>query len=459
MRAMKSVMAGWGNYPKEEARVLRPEKTKELVDLLRQGNEQGASYISRGLGRSYGDTALNKGQGVILHTKFNRFLAFDSATGILECEAGVSLEEILEVCLPLGFFLPVTPGTKYVTIGGAIANDVHGKNHHKDGAISDHVLELTLLLASGGVRVCSREENADLFWATIGGIGLTGIMLKAKIRLVPVESAYIDVDYVKAVNLDDALGKLAATNDQYPYSVAWIDCLSTGKSMGRSVLMLGRHAGREGLMQGGGGNPLKIKEKRKLSMPFHLPSITLNPLSIGVFNALYYAKFKDGSRVTVDYDSFFYPLDAIGNWNRMYGNEGFIQYQMVFPQETSREGLTKILQMLSEAKKSSFLAVLKSFGARGQGLLSFPRPGYTLALDIPVRGGRKFFQFIRQLDEVVLEYGGVLYLAKDATMAPETFRRMYPEWERFQQIKDEVDPHHLLSSSMSRRLLLTEERI
>lgn len=449
MRANQSKIAGWGNYPKEEAFLYRPEKYKELQEMVTSSESQ-LRYISRGLGRSYGDTALNQGNGILLHTKFNRFLAFDSETQILECEAGVSLEEIIEVFLPRGYFLPVTPGTKYVTIGGAIANDVHGKNHHKDGAISDHVIDFTLMTADGKVLTCSREENAELFWATVGGIGLTGILLTARLRLIPVESAYMEVDYQKAANLEEALEKLAETDDLYPYSVAWIDCLTSGKSMGRSVLMLGKHASRE--------HPLSIREKRKLNMPFHLPSIALNPLSIGAFNTLYYNKFKDNSRVTVDYDTFFYPLDAIGNWNRMYGSSGFIQYQMVFPPETSKAGLTTILTMLSRARKSSFLAVLKSFGEKGKGWLAFPRKGYTLALDIPVRGGEKFLSFIHELDQVVMKYDGVLYLAKDSTMSPETFRHMYPEWERFRQMKEQIDPHHVFSSSMSRRLKLTEDR-
>ncbi|RXT04520.1 FAD-binding oxidoreductase [Ammoniphilus sp. CFH 90114] len=455
MKAWKKDIAGWGNYPKEKAFLYRPEKTTELKSLLASGAK--TNYISRGLGRSYGDTALNRREGVILHTKFNRFLSFDPDTGVVECEAGVSLEEIIEVFLPRGYFLPVTPGTKYVTLGGAIANDVHGKNHHQDGAISDHLLDFTLMTASGELWTCSREENADLFWATVGGIGLTGIILTARLRLISVESAYIEVDYKKAANLDEALDKLAETGDQYPYSVAWIDCLATGRSMGRSVLMLGKHAGRDSL-PATGGDPLSIRKKKKLNMPFNLPSLVLNPLSIGAFNALYYGKFKDDSLVTVDYDSFFYPLDAIDNWNRMYGAKGFIQYQMVFPPETSREGLTEVLERLSQAKKSSFLAVLKSFGARGNGWLSFPRPGYTLALDIPVRGGAEFISFIHELDQIVLHYGGVLYLAKDALMSPDTFRTMYPEWERFRELKEKVDPHHLFSSSMARRLHLTEDK-
>ena len=237
IRSVKQELAGWGKYPQQEAHVFRPEKNRDLMEIIGHGGR--VNYISRGLGRSYGDTALNKNEGVILHQRLNRFLSFDSETGVLECEAGVSFADIIEVFLPRGYFLPVTPGTKYVTVGGAIANDIHGKNHHRDGSISDHILEFRLLTAQGEILTCSREENADVFWATIGGIGLTGIILTAKMKLYPVESAYIEVDYKKASNLDHALELLAETDDQYQHSVAWIDCISKGSSMGRSVLMLG----------------------------------------------------------------------------------------------------------------------------------------------------------------------------------------------------------------------------
>lgn len=453
IRSVKQTIAGWGNHPKERAHLFRPEKIKELQDIL--GSKEYPNYIPRGLGRSYGDTALNKGHGVILQTRLNRFLSFDPQTSILDCEAGVSFEEILEVFMPRGYFLPVTPGTKYVTVGGAIANDVHGKNHHKDGSMADHLLDFTLLTGTGDILQCSREQNSEVFWATIGGIGLTGIILTARIKLVSIDSAYIEVDYKKAGNLVDALELLAATDDQYPYSVAWIDCISTGSSMGRSVLMLGKHAARDRVS----GDPLRVKSKMKLGMPMNIPSFVLNPLSIKAFNFAYYNKFKDQNGVLTDYDSFFYPLDAINDWNRMYGKHGFIQYQVVFPPETSRAGLTKILDKLSRAGRSSFLAVLKSFGERGEGLLSFPRKGYTLALDIPVRGGAQFFSFIEELDRIVLEHDGVIYLAKDSTMSPDTFRQMYPELDKFREIKSQLDPHRLFSSSMARRLHLVEDTI
>lgn len=456
IRSVKQIISGWGNFPKEKAHLFRPEKTKELQDIL--ASHERSNYISRGLGRSYGDTALNKGNGVILQSRLNRFLSFDRQSHVLECEAGVSFEEILQIFMPRGYFLPVTPGTKYVTVGGAIANDIHGKNHHKDGSMADHLLDFTLLTGTGEILHCSREQHSEVFWATIGGIGLTGMILTARMKLLPIESAYIDVDYKKAAHLEEALDLLAATDDQYPYSVAWIDCLSTGSSMGRSVLMLGKHAAHDQVL-GKLGDPLQAKSKIKLGMPMNLPSFVLNPWTIKAFNFAYYNKFKDQAGVLTDYDSFFYPLDSIHNWNRMYGKQGFIQYQMVFPPETSRAGLTKILEKLSRAGRSSFLAVLKSFGEKGGGLLSFPRKGYTLALDIPVRGGAQFLSFIAELDQIVLDHEGIIYLAKDSTMSPDTFRRMYPELEKFQAIKSQWDPHQLFSSSMARRLHIVEDTI
>jgi decaprenylphospho-beta-D-ribofuranose 2-oxidase len=446
-RSVKSNQSGWGNFHKETGYLYRPENYKGLKEILRSCGQR--NYISRGMGRSYGDTALNSQNGVILHTRLNRFLTFDEQTQVLECETGVTFEEIIESFLPRGYFLPVTPGTKYVTVGGAIANDVHGKNHHKDGSISDHIVDFQMLLASGEIITCSRLENQEIFWATIGGIGLTGIILSARIKLIRVESSYIEVDYKKAANLYEAIDMLSETGEQYQYSVAWIDCLSTDRSMGRSVLMLGNHASRDQL---NGKEPFSLKGKRRLNMPFNLPSLALNPYSIKTFNSVYYHRFKDASGVIVDYDSFFYPLDMISNWNRMYGSAGFIQYQVVFPPETSRKGLTKLLHKLSQVRCLSFLAVLKAFGEKGYGLLAFPRKGYTLALDIPVRGGAEFLAFIQELDEIVLACAGVLYLAKDSLMSPNTFARMYPELPKFREIKAQIDPDAIFSSSMARRL-------
>ncbi|MBX6396599.1 MAG: FAD-binding oxidoreductase, partial [Alicyclobacillaceae bacterium] len=364
-----------------------------------------SSYLARGLGRAYGDAALNEGAGVLLQTRRNRFLDFDPGSGILRCEAGVSLAEILEVFVPRGYFLPVTPGTKFVTVGGAIASDVHGKNHHQDGSFSNFVVDLDLLTAGGEVITCSRTEKEDIFWATVGGMGLTGVILRASLRLLPVTSSYIRVDYVKARNIDEAFERFDADDDRYQYSVAWIDCLATGRSLGRSVLMRGNHVPAEDLPPSLRSRPLEVRKKMNVTVPFDFPSVTLNYLSIRAFNALYYRLSKGSPGVLVHYDPFFYPLDAVLDWNRLYGKRGFVQYQVVFPFETSREGLIALLERLARDRRSSFLAVLKRFGAEGQGLLSFPRPGYTLALDIPIRDDG-LFAFLREMDEWVAEKGG-----------------------------------------------------
>jgi decaprenylphospho-beta-D-ribofuranose 2-oxidase len=446
-----SKLSGWGKYPIEECYQYRPDHEKLIRQVLSSNAHN--SYISFGLGRSYGDAPLNHNNGVLITTELNKFIAFDDETGVLECEAGVTFEEIIQCFLPRGYFLPVTPGTKYITVGGAIANDIHGKNHHIDGCFSAHVLEFKLLIASGEIIRCSKNENTDIFWATVGGIGLTGIILSAHFKLFKVDSGYYDVSYEKANNLDKALELFEASDDQYQYSVAWIDCLAKGKSLGRSVLMRGNHATIQQLNQ---REPLILKQKNKLNVPFNLPSFALNQFSIQAFNTVYYAKNPSSAQKIVDFDSFFYPLDGIHNWNRLYGKKGFVQYQAVFPPAKSKEGLTKLLEQLSSTNRSSFLAVLKSSGNEGQGLLSFPKKGYTLALDIPIKDD-SLFPFLRKLDELVLSYGGRVYLAKDSTLAPEHFKQMYPNLGEFQTIKQKVDPNHLFSSSMARRLKIVEE--
>ncbi|WP_237669410.1 FAD-binding protein [Virgibacillus halodenitrificans] len=451
VKPVKKTMAGWGNFPKEDCFVYQPEKRNDLKEIIHSKDVE--TSIAYGLGRSYGDTSLNKDQGVIRFDKLNHLLAFDEASGTLTCEAGVSLADIIDVFLPRGYFLPVTPGTKLVTVGGAIANDVHGKNHHVDGCFSEFVTSMELMLASGEVITCSREENTEAFWATIGGIGLTGMILQATLQLISVETSYIKATYEKARNLDEAFNKFVENDANYKYSVAWIDCLGTGDSLGRSVLMRGEHATKQEL-------PAKINEPFKKSknlsvkMPINAPGFALNYWSISAFNKLYYASFKNETKL-VDLTSFFHPLDAIDDWNKLYGKKGFVQYQAVFPKGNHpKEGIRKLLERLSSEKRSSFLAVLKSSGKANEGLLSFPMEGYTLALDIPIKDD-SLFPFLKELDEIVLSYGGRVYLAKDSTMDAETFKKMYPNWERFKEIKQTLDPDGRFASSMSRRLGLT----
>lgn len=451
MRQLQQPLSGWGLYPTSNALISRPEKFSQFPSFAR------GKFIARGLGRSYGDAALNADHDVILMERMDRFLAFDETNGLLTTEAGVSIEEILNIFVPRGWFLPVTPGTKYVTLGGAVAADVHGKNHHVDGTIGAHVKTLKLLLADGSVRKCSPEHHPDLFWATVGGMGLTGIITEITLQLIPIETAYMSVRHLTTPNLEKTLELFESkATESAPYSVAWIDCLAKGKNFGRSVVMLGDHATKNNLPRSI-KDPLRTEERSTLSLPFHFPENFLNPWSIRTFNALYHRSQRGKEEpFLVDYDRYFYPLDTLHNWGPLYGKRGFVQYQCVLPSATSHEGLKALLDELVMSKRGSFLAVLKRFGAQGPGMLSFPHEGYTLALDIPV-SNPNLFPFLDHLDAVILKHGGRTYLAKDARMKPRVFREMYPRFEEWLQIKNEVDPDGHFSSDLSRRLQIGEK--
>lgn len=447
------LLSGWGRYPVEPCHLYRPERRGDLAAILRSGAQ--GSYISRGLGRSYGDAALNKDAGVIGHTLLNRFLSFDESSGVLECEGGVSLAEIIKYFLPRGWFLPVTPGTKFVTVGGAMAADIHGKNHHRDGSFSNFVLDFQLLTAAGDFLLCSPTSNADAFWATMGGMGLTGIIVSARIELRRVESAYMLVDYQRVSNLGQALGVMEESDQRYQYSVAWIDGLATGQNMGRSVLMRGNHAVTAELPSRV-RNPLAYSTGPQLNLAFDFPSAALNPLTIKAFNIAYYALHRSRARQLVSFEKFFYPLDAILQWNRMYGRHGFVQYQIALPQASGRDALHIILDRLARSGRGSFLAVLKRFGDGGCGLLSFPLRGYTLALDIPVARG--LVPFLHELDRMTLDHGGRIYMAKDAILGNQDLAAMYPKLGLFQALTRKLDPQSLLSSSLARRLAIVDKR-
>jgi len=447
-RSIKQTLAGWGNFPREEAHAFRPESAAEIAEVLAE--RETSSYISSGLGRSYGDAALNRDAGVIFHDRLQRFLAWDPAAAVVECEAGVSYQDLLDTFGPRGFVPPVTPGTKFVTMGGAIAADVHGKNHHRDGSLAEFVLSFELLTGTGQVLTCSRQQNADVFWATLGGMGLTGVILSARLRLRRVESAYVEVDYRKAANLDQALELFEQDDQNYRYSVAWIDCLASGRALGRSVLMRGEYLPADQLPDRLRANPLSVPRRRPLSIPFYFPGFALNSLSIRAFNHLYYRKHRDETKV-VDYDAFFYPLDSILHWNRIYGRRGFVQYQLALPPASSRQGLIEVLEKVSRSGRASFLAVLKTFGPANPGLLSFPMEGATLALDIP-NTGAPLRELLNELDRIVLRHGGRVYLAKDARLSRESFEAMYPRADEFRDLKERLDPEGVFSSSLARRL-------
>jgi decaprenylphospho-beta-D-ribofuranose 2-oxidase len=431
--------------------VCRPETIAALRAAVLHSPRPGV--IARGLGRSYGDTATRADGTVIDCTRLNRMLSFDPATGALACEGGVSLAEVLEVFLPRGWFLPVSPGTKFVTVGGAIANDIHGKNHHRDGTFSQHVDWIDLLLADGEIRRCSPSESPDLFWATAGGIGLTGIIVAAQFRLLPVASAFLRVDYRRTPDLDSALAAMAESDAGHRYSVCWVDCLARGRSLGRSVLMLGDHAAASDLPAARAAQPFVPPRRAKRSVPVDFPEFLLNPLSIGAFNQLFYALHPTREGCLVDYDAYFYPLDRIHQWNRLYGKRGFAQYQATFPLSEAA-GLKRLLEALARSRRASFLAVLKRFGPAAPGPLSHPFEGYTLTLDLPNHNG--LATFLRDLDRILLDHGARLYTAKDSTTTADAFAAMYPRAAEFRALRAAVDPGGRFASDMGRRLGLVE---
>jgi FAD/FMN-containing dehydrogenase len=444
---MEKRLANWGNYPA----LLCDETTFSQEEQIQDFISSHTSIIARGNGRCYGDASLAAFSVSTL--KYDKVLAFDTVNGIFECQSGITLDQILEIIVPEGWFLPVTPGTKFITIGGAVASDVHGKNHHVDGSFSNHIISMDVITGNKDTITCSALVEPDLFWATCGGMGLTGIITTVKFYLKKIETAYIKQKQIKARNLEDLI-RLFDEYKHYTYSMAWIDCLQKGDSFGRSILIVGEHATEEELSDSQRKNMLKVSGKGKLTVPFNLPSFILNTFTVKAFNWLYYLKnTKREINNVVPYEPFFYPLDAILHWNRGYGKAGFVQYQFVLPLE-KKEGLVAILQRISDKGWGSFLAVLKVFGKQ-ESLISFPMEGYTLALDFPVRKG--LFAFLDELDGLVLQYGGRLYLSKDARMKQEVFWSSYPNAQKFAEIVKTYNGDQLFRSVQSDRLLLTEK--
>lgn len=404
-------VTNWGNYPVVEKEVKSEDSLQKIREFILKNNE----IIARGNGRCYGDAAL--AEHIFSTRRLNKFISFDRLNGIIECESGVLLSEILEVIVPQGYFLYVTPGTKFITVGGAIASDVHGKNHHSEGCFSAWVTEFSIMNEKGTVLTCSRTENAELFWSTVGGMGLTGIILSAKLKLKNIETAYIKQESIKAENLDEIF-KLFEESEGWTYNVAWIDCLQKGKNIGRSILMRGEHALKAELPKNLRENPLRLKQRFIPTIPFYLPAFVLNAFTVKLFNLLYFQKQrKKEIHSFVDYETFFYPLDIVSDWNKIYGKAGFIQYQMVIPKEKGKEGLQKILNVIANSGNGSFLAVLKLFGKNNpEAYNSFPLEGYTLALDFKMNNRLK--KLVSELDAIVEEFGGRIYLTKDSMSRP-----------------------------------------
>ncbi|WP_326690021.1 MULTISPECIES: FAD-binding oxidoreductase [unclassified Streptomyces] len=441
------LLTGWGRTAPTGATVSHPRTVEEAVAVVRGCGARGS--IARGLGRAYGDAAQNAGGTVLDTTGLDRVREIDARAGSVTCEAGVSLHRLMEVLLPLGWFVPVTPGTRYVTVGGAIGADIHGKNHHVSGSFTRHVRAMELLTADGEVRVLT--PGTDLFDATSGGMGLTGVVLSATLQLLPVETSLMTVDTERLPDLDSLLATLAATDHRYRYSVAWVDLLARGTATGRAVLTRGDHAPLEALPPRLRTAPLAFRPGRLPSAPRALPSGLLRGSTVGVFNKLWYHKAPRRRRGEVQkLASFFHPLDGLPHWNRVYGSAGFVQWQCVVGHEHD-DALRRIVRLISRRSCPSFLAVLKRFGAGDPGWLSFPAEGWTLALDIPA-GLPGLAEFLDQLDGEVAEAGGRLYLAKDARMRPELLSAMYPRLADFRALRAELDPRGVFTSDLARRL-------
>lgn len=428
-------ISGWGNFPVIKSNILTYNSNSELREIIDTHNE----LIPFGNGRSYGDSALNK--NIICTKPSNLFLNFDESKGLLHLQAGVLLSEILDVFVPKGWFLKITPGTKLITVGGAIASDVHGKNHHIDGCFSECVEMFTLMLANGDIIECSREKNVLLFHATCGGMGLTGVILDAKLYLKKINSKYINQTTIKTSNLKETFNAFEEYKDK-TYSVAWIDCLASEKYLGKSLLRVGDFSDK---------NNLNYQLKKEKGIPFTFPSFIINKYSIKAFNQLYYSKVRQKiSEQMVDIDTFFYPLDFIDNWNRIYGKNGFIQYQFILPKTRSYDGLHDILDRINNSGKGSFLAVLKLYGPANKNFLSFPLEGYSLALDFKIEEG--LFELLDELDKIVIKYDGRIYLTKDCRVNKEVFEKGYPQVNKFRELRNKFKLNKKFNSLQSRRL-------
>jgi decaprenylphospho-beta-D-ribofuranose 2-oxidase len=422
-----------------------------IAAAIRGSNGRGV--IARGLGRSYGDAAQNAGGLVVEFGHTSDHIVLDRESSTVTVSAGVSLDVLMRALIPHGFFVPVTPGTRFVSVGGAIAADIHGKNHHVDGSFGSSVLSLDLVDGAGDLHRLDPVTTPREFWATVGGMGLTGVIVAATMRMRPVETSRMTVDTERAANLDELLTIMAETDDRYTYSVAWIDLLTRGRAMGRSVLTRGEHAHVDELSPRQRRRALEFDPGQLVAAPDLIPTSLIGPLSIRAFNEVWFRKAPRIRRGQItSLSGFFHPLDGVGSWNRLYGPRGFVQYQFVVP--FGAEGvLREAVDRITSAGHASFLAVLKRFGPGNEGLLSFPIPGWTLALDLPA--AQSLAPLLDDLDELVAAAGGRVYLAKDSRARPETIAAMYPRLDEFKSVRDEMDPDHRFTSDLARRLNLT----
>ena len=442
---------GWGRTAPSRAHVVRPLSTEEVQAALAGAGARGA--LARGLGRSYGDCAQNAGGEVLDMTGLDRVHGLDADAAEIDVDAGMSLDGLMRLLVPLGWFPMVSPGTRYVTLGGALAADIHGKNHHRDGGFAAHVRRFELVTPAGEVLHVDRQGDADAFWATAGGMGLTGVVTRMRLALAPVETGHVSVDTERASDLDDLLARMRGRDHAYRYSVAWIDCLARGGALGRGVLTRGDHARRDDLPAGRREGPATFGPRLSLVAP-PAPSGVVSTPTMRAFNELWYRKAPREERGRLQpLHAFFHPLDGVRAWNRLYGPRGFLQYQLVVPDDRD-DVLRTALERLSAAGAASFLAVLKRFGPQ-DGMLSFPMPGWTLALDVPA-GLEGLAPVLDGLDELVAEAGGRVYLAKDSRLRPDLLEAMYPALPRWREVQARLDPAGTMRSDLARRLGLLD---
>lgn len=441
----RKTFVGWGRIAAAESMAARPERLADLATAVEESRT--ATLLAFGAGRSYGDTAINSRGHTVITRRLDRFLGFDDETGVLVCEPGVSFIDVVRTFLPRGFMAPVVPGTGFATLGGGIANDVHGKNHHQLGSLGQHVEWLDLRLPTGELSRVSNQSDADVFAATIGGLGLTGIVERLALRLVRVPSNAVTLKKRRIRDLDEFLGAFEEERERSPFVVGWIDALASGRTLGRGILETAIPAAQ----------CVNLASRGSKRVPVDLPSFALNAWSVRAFNALYRRHVSSGGTQRLSsYEDFLFPLDAIHDWNRIYGKRGFRQFQCVVPFDTGRVALQRMLELIAKANRGSFLAVLKAMGSQGLGLLSFPMPGYTLALDFPNDAG--IVEFINRLERITADHGGRTYLAKDSTLSASMFHQMYPRADEFHSLLERIDPEHRMRSDMSVRLGLKAER-